>query len=149
MTYELNVDLSSSIDLADLSTPIAGGDSGNIGTMSVVGNIAAGGSALIQLFAVLSEVQNQKSRERTELMILEHKRKMADLMAKDAEKRGHEAEALLRQKGKKTVGSQKVQFAGQGIRVTGDVSAQDIMQETKDVTELDAMTIKNNAARKL
>lgn len=72
--------------------------------------------------------------------------RIAEMQAKDALARGQEAEALSRQKGKKVRGSQKAALAAQGIRVDYG-SAQDIQQETEDISELDALNIRLNAAR--
>lgn len=72
--------------------------------------------------------------------------RISEMQARDALKRGHEAEGISRQKTKKLIGSQRAALAAQGIRVDYG-SAQDIQQEAQDIGELDALTIKNNAAR--
>lgn len=71
---------------------------------------------------------------------------MARYGARKVRERGQEYEARVRQKTKKTVGSQRAALAAQGLRL--DVgSPADIQAETKDIGELDALTIRNNAAR--
>lgn len=72
--------------------------------------------------------------------------RISELQAKDALKRGHEAEGISRQKTKKLIGSQRAALAAQGIRVDAG-SALDIQLEAGDIGELDALTIRNNAAR--
>ena len=72
--------------------------------------------------------------------------RISEMQARDALKRGHEAEGISRQKTKKLIGSQRAALAAQGIRVDAG-SALDVQQESADIGELDALTIKNNAAR--
>ena len=70
----------------------------------------------------------------------------AEYNALDARNRGQELVARERQRGKKAVGAQRTVLAASGVRV--DVgSAQDIQQETLDISELDALTIRSNAIR--
>ncbi len=71
---------------------------------------------------------------------------IADMQARDALKRGHEAEGISRQRTKKLIGSQRAALAAQGIRVDSG-SALDVQLEAGDIGELDALTIKNNALR--
>ncbi len=70
----------------------------------------------------------------------------ARLQAEDARRRGNEYEAISRQKTKKALGSQKASYAGQNVSVS-DGSPLDVYTETANIGELDALTIKNNAAR--
>ena len=96
---------------------------------------SSGASAISEL--VLSDAQGAlfKTNER-----------ISRLRAEDAKKRGKESEALKRQRGKKAVGSTRAALAAQGIRV--DVgSARDVQEEIKDITEVDATTIRINALR--
>jgi len=71
---------------------------------------------------------------------------VANLAAEDAMRRGQVAEAQMRQKTKKLIGSQKASLAAQGIR-TDTGSAADVQNEAADIGEMDALTIKNNALR--
>jgi len=78
--------------------------------------------------------------------IAETNRRLAEMRAEDALKRGHEAEAVSRGRTKKLIGSQRAALAAQGIRVDYG-SAQDIQQEAADIGELDALSIRTNALR--
>ena len=68
------------------------------------------------------------------------------LRAEDARKRGQERVALKRQRGEKAIGATKAALAASGIR-TDIGSARDIQEEIRDVTEVDATTIRINALR--
>lgn len=70
----------------------------------------------------------------------------ANLQAEDAIKRGDKASSDYKKKVNQTVGSQKAAFAAQGIDISSG-SAQDIVAETYNIGNLDAITIKNNAYR--
>ena len=78
--------------------------------------------------------------------ISESNARVAEMKARDALKRGHEAEGLSRQRTKKLIGSQRASLAAQGIRLDAG-SALDVQMEAGDFGELDALTIKNNALR--
>lgn len=83
---------------------------------------------------------------KAERVISKSNERIANVRAEDALKRGQEAVSLSRRRTKKLVGSQRASIAAQGIR-TDVGSAQDVQQEAQDIGELDALTIKNNAAR--
>lgn len=71
---------------------------------------------------------------------------LAEEQAKDALARGRESELALRRKARGLMGSQRAAFAGQGIDIN-DGSARDVMQNDQALSELDALTIRNNAQR--
>jgi hypothetical protein len=71
---------------------------------------------------------------------------LADLQATDAIARGAEAESRYRTQIKGLVGSNRANMAAQGIDVSTG-SAVDVQRDVEAVGELDALTIKNNAAR--
>jgi len=88
--------------------------------------------AVGQAYGQYEQTQAQKAIERVRRRIIAS--------------RAQEAEARIRQRGNKAVGAQRAAMAAQGIRLdTG--SALDVQQETKAISELDALTIKNNALR--
>ncbi len=116
-------------------------------------NISAGGMAALSAFdsvlgawTLYQQGKAQKYQYRANERIAEVNSRIAEMQARDALKRGHETEARSRQGTKKLRGSQRASIAAQGIR-TDFGSAQDIQQETEDIGELDALTIRNNAAR--
>jgi len=71
---------------------------------------------------------------------------LAELQATDAIARGREAEARYRTSAKGAVGANRANMAAQGIDLSVG-SAVDVQRDLEAVGELDAMTIKNNAAR--
>jgi hypothetical protein len=70
---------------------------------------------------------------------------VADLMADDARKRGEIAEARQREKTRQILGTQTAKLAAQGTDLSG--SALDILGDTAASGELDALTVRSNAAR--
>lgn len=71
---------------------------------------------------------------------------MADYAAIDAEKRGSATASLARMKAGKMVSTQRALTGASGMDVSKG-SPQQVMDETQAMGELDAQTIKNNAAR--
>ena len=71
---------------------------------------------------------------------------LADDEAADAIARGREAELRQRQATRGLIGSQRAALAAQGIEVN-DGSALDVQADSASLGELDALTIRNNAAR--
>lgn len=69
-----------------------------------------------------------------------------DRAADDALVRGENDAKNYRKKVKQVVGSQRANFAAQGIDVSSG-SALDIQTETREMGYMDALTIKNNAYR--
>lgn len=70
----------------------------------------------------------------------------AELSAEDSIKRGGEAAASYRKKINQTVGAQRAALAAQGIDVNAD-DALSLQDETRQIGEMDVLTIKNNALR--
>ena len=71
---------------------------------------------------------------------------VAEIQAEDALLRGKIAEERYRQGVQLLIGSQRVGFAAQNVDV-GVGSAVDVAADTAFIGELDALTIRNNAAR--
>lgn len=72
--------------------------------------------------------------------------KVYEQQAQDAISRGTEDEQKFRQGVKMLIGSQKAGFAGQGVDVNSG-SALDVQADAAFLGELDALTIRTNAAR--
>lgn len=109
----------------------------------------AAGSAMQAVFgawAAYQQGKGQRAQFKAQANIAEINSRIAEMQAQDALRRGHEAEAQSRQSFKKLRGSQRAALAAQGIRVDAG-SAQDIQQETEDIGEFEALTLRNNAAR--
>jgi hypothetical protein len=78
--------------------------------------------------------------------IAEVNAKTTDFQAKDAVYRGEIEEDNLRLQVRKLIGAQRASYAGQGVDVN-EGSADIAQQDTAYLGELDALTIRNNAAR--
>lgn len=111
------------------------------------------GAALISLMAGLSgaygsyaEAQSLKVQRGLQNDINNYNQFLFERQATDAIKRGEFAVGVSRRATKQLVGAQKAAQAAQGIR-TDKGTALDIRQETQDIGELDALMIRNNAAR--
>lgn len=108
------------------------------------------GAAAAQAFTSLAGAYIQGRAERTradyEAMVAEHNMRLAQLQSEDALRRGSKAANKVRQEGLKVVGAQRAATAAQGIKVD-DGTAADLQAETQYLSELDAMTVQNNAWR--
>lgn len=71
---------------------------------------------------------------------------IAEWQAEDALRRGRIAEKRMRQETEKTIGSQRVALANQGVDINKG-SALDVVADAAYLGELDALTIRNNAAK--
>lgn len=92
--------------------------------------------------------QHKKGREAAKgaERMAEFEASLLDSQADDAIARGAEEEAKFRAGVKKLKGSQRVALASQGIDInTGSALA--VQEETEVLSELDALTIRNNARR--
>lgn len=73
---------------------------------------------------------------------------IAELQATDAIARGIEDENRLRIRSRRLIGSQRAAFAASGIDITdADSTAVNVFADTAEQTEIDARTIRANAAR--
>lgn len=108
-------------------------------TTSAIGQIRAGRAA-----RRVGEAQQRSAESQAELA--DYNAAVADLQAKDALDRGQEEEQRWRQKVRLMVGEQRAGQAASNVDV-GYGSAVDVQADTAFLGELDAMTIRNNAAR--
>lgn len=93
-----------------------------------------------------ADYQSIKARGRYEESIYNTNARLANLKAKDAIERGKTEANKLRSESRKFIGAQRAAAAAQGVQV--DIgSVGDIVNETENLTALDAITIKNNAFR--
>ena len=110
---------------------------GNVAvTAAQIGGGAAGGIAgIAQAQAIRAQGEFQRRQ-------FQFQQRQAELQARDAIQRGQKQELRLRQRGRKLIGAQRTALAAQGIEI-----GPGLFQETAALTELDAITIRNNAAR--
>jgi len=111
-----------------------------IGTAtSVIGQVKAGRAA-----RRAGEAERQAAESQAEL--IDYNAAVADLQGQDAIERGAEEEARFRQRIRGTIGAQRAAFASSNIDV-GFGSAVDVQADAAFLGELDALTIRTNAAR--
>lgn len=108
-------------------------------TTSVVGQVRAGNAA-----KKAGEAQQQAANSTGELH--DYNAAVAELQADDAIDRGAEQEARFRTMVRASIGSQRVGFAASNIDVNFG-SAVDVQADAAMLGELDALTIRTNAAR--
>lgn len=120
--------------------------------MAVMTAIAIGGLALSayqqvrQGRAIKQAGQAERAAADSQAEILDYNATIADAQAADAVTRGQEEENRYRQGVRSLIGSQRAGFAGQGVDV-GVGSAADVQADSAFLGELDALTIRTNAAR--
>jgi hypothetical protein len=78
--------------------------------------------------------------------IADRNAELADFAAVDAEKRGATEAGLARMKTSKVVGQQAAAIGSSGVDIASG-TPQAVMDETRAIGELDAQTVRNNAAR--
>lgn len=128
------------------TTPYTNQSYSTLNTTAAGGMSAGAGLAGMSLIQGISGAYSAYQQGKANKMVAESNRRIAEMKARDALKRGHETEARSRQGNRKVIGSQRAALAAQGIRVDFG-SAADIQTETANIGELDALTIKNNALR--
>lgn len=107
--------------------------------MGVSALIGFGVSKAFQAVGQYNAGQDAKS-------IADYNAQIALQQEQDALDRGKQDEEKFRQGVKGLIGSQRTGFAGQGVDV-GQGSAADVQADAAFMGELDALTIRNNAAR--
>lgn len=100
----------------------------------------------LQIAGTLSSSFAEFQQGRARRAISETNERISELRAKEATRRGGARVARSKQAFKKLLGKQRAALAAQGIDI-GSGSALDIQEETQVMSELDALTIKTNAAR--
>lgn len=113
-------------------------------TMLLLGLVA--GSAAMQIKGQLGSGKAAKQAGDAEGVRLDANAGVADDQATDAIARGAQDESRFRTQVKGVLGSQRAGFAGQGVKVdTGSAGA--VTADVAHLGELDALTIRSNAAR--
>ena len=120
-------------------------------TTNIAAGVAAAGIGM-SAFGTYKGVkaENQANAYNAQLaannqLIAEQNAGIEEQRAAQAIEAGRVAEEQFRQKGEQLKGAQRAGFAASGVEVdTG--SALDVAQDTAELTELDALTIRHNAA---
>lgn len=107
--------------------------------INAVGTIKAGNAAK-------RAGEAEKAAKESEAQLAEYNAGVADLQAKDALERGYEDENKFRQSVRGMIGSQRAGQAASNVDVSYG-SAVDVQADASFLGEMDALTIRNNAAR--
>lgn len=106
-------------------------------------NFVAAGANMVQGFMKGAAAKEQS---KAQAAIYEINAKTAEYQAVDAERRGAIAETNYRNQIEKFRGTQKVTAAANGLRADSG-TIQDLLDDTTRTGEVDALTIRSNAAR--
>jgi hypothetical protein len=122
-------------------------------TLTALSLILAGAGTATQVYgqkkagdAAKASGEAQKKASESQAQLADFNASVAELQAKDAIERGAEAESRFRTTIKATIGSQRAGIAAGNIDV-GFGSAPDVQADAAFLGELDALTIRTNAAR--
>lgn len=116
---------------------------------AALGPIGIGLSALSTAFSAYGQYQAgqaAKDAGKYQNRVAKNNAILADRAAADATARGAIEESRQRAVGRLTIGSQKAAFAASGINLSSE-TAVDIQSSQAGLNELDALTIRANAAR--
>jgi len=90
----------------------------------------------------------QKSAGKSQQALANYNASISDIKANDAIARGAEEETRHRLGTRKLIGSQRAAFAASGVDITDpDSTAVNVFADTAALSEVDALTIRSNAAR--
>jgi hypothetical protein len=122
-------------------------------TLSAIALALAAGGTAASAVGQYKAGQNQKKAgaaaadvSESQAQVADYNAHVADLQATDAIERGDQAEARFRTQIRGAIGAQRTGFAAGNIDV-GFGSAVDVQADAAFLGELDALTIKTNAAR--
>lgn len=109
-------------------------------------NYASGAYAGLSLISTLFGAYGQHKAGKVNQKLMEYNARVAEYQAEDAVKRGVVAESRRRDETSKVIGAQRVSLARQGVDIN-EGSALLLQEDAAALGELDALTIRNNAAR--
>ncbi len=100
----------------------------------------------MQAFGAMRGAESQQQAYQYQAAVDRNNAILAERQAADAEQRGVDAEMAHRRKAAELKGTQKAQMAARGLDL-GEGSALNILSDTDLLTEVDALSIRDNAAR--
>lgn len=109
-------------------------------------NYASGAYAGLSLIGTLFGAYGKHKAGRVNEKLLEYNAAVAEYQAEDTVRRGVVAESRRRDQTKQVIGAQRVSLARQGVDIN-EGSALTLQGDAAYLGELDALTIRNNAAR--
>ena len=113
-----------------------------MGAMTTIAAITAGAS----LLSARQQAAGLEASAAYSERMAEVNSRLSNMQAEDAIKRGDTEANSVAKRATQIRGSQRAGFAAQGIALDSG-SAQDIQTETAEMGALDALTVRNNAAR--
>lgn len=114
--------------------------------MQAFGAVSGAFGAGQQASAAKAQLKAQANAAEFQAKVNKNNAQIAQWQAEDALRQGQEAEFIRRMQGADLIGKQKVAYAASGVALDSE-SAINTLASTKYITEYDATTIKNNAAR--
>ena len=103
-------------------------------------------SAILSVGSAASSIISTRSAAKTQNVISDFNRSMAEVEAEDAIRRGALEEGRHRRRVTSLIGEQRVALAAQGLDVDFG-SAEDLQKDVRAQGSFDALTIRNNARR--
>ena len=103
-------------------------------------------SAGLQAFSAYGDAKSQKGQANFAAGVADNNAVLADAAAVDAVQRGGEEANKVLREGRKIAGQQRLAAAASGVDVKTGAPAQ-LVDETDFFADLDATTVRNNAAR--
>lgn len=117
-------------------------DPGNLAIGLAMSALSTGAS----MYGQMQQGKAAQAQANYQAAVLRNNQQIAEYQAQDAEKRGKLAEQQHRLKVSQLAGRQRAVMAGNGV-VVDQGSALDILGDTAELGELDALTIRSNSAR--
>lgn len=110
--------------------------------------MAATAGITLMIAGGLTQANAYQQSGRAAEKVGEYNAQVDEIKAKDAEERGRLQEFNLRTNTRKLIGSQRAAFAASGVDISDpEGTAQNVFADTAKMSEMDALTIRTNAAR--
>lgn len=114
--------------------------------MGIFSGITNIGSGISQMIQARTEAANIKAKAQMQERMYELNSEIAEMQADEAIRIGDEQARQIKLQNRQVIGSQRVNLAAQGIEIDSG-SALQIQEDTAVLGELDALTIRHNAAK--
>lgn len=109
---------------------------------------ASAAFAAVMIVGGMMQSNKEKELAAQQGRIHDYNAKMNERLAADAEKRGYQDEMRHRSQTNRLIGDQRAAFAASGVDLADmDSTASNVFGDTAYLSELDAITIRENAAR--
>lgn len=122
---------------------VFGEGAGALTVMQAAGAIGT----VVSVLGAVQQNRGQQAMASYEAQQADRNRQVAELNAKDAITRGRIEEQAKRRETQQRIGAITASVGGSGVLLDGDSSASNIIGDTAQFGELDALTIKSNAEK--